>query len=147
MESKRPDDTLRMRRMIWICTYCICSKALFRLTWPTCRCYSGSCCLESYFPTPYFPHEVQSSKNNLKRKSFGETKRTKQSARLAFCIRRIHIKIIRRGVPLKKKKKKKKKKNTHTHTQQKALLAFTIRCGHLKIVRTGVPCEEKAEQK
>ena len=29
-----PDDTLGMRRLIWICLFWICSKALFRLTWP-----------------------------------------------------------------------------------------------------------------
>ena len=34
--SKGPDGTLRMRRMIWICTFCACSKArLFHLTPPS----------------------------------------------------------------------------------------------------------------
>ena len=32
MESKGADCTLRMRRMIWICVFCACSKACFRLT-------------------------------------------------------------------------------------------------------------------
>ena len=31
IESKGPDDTLHMHRMIWICAFCTCSKALFRL--------------------------------------------------------------------------------------------------------------------
>ena len=29
MESKDPDDTLCMHRMIWICAFCACSKAFF----------------------------------------------------------------------------------------------------------------------
>ena len=32
MASKCPDETLRMCRMMWICTFCAYSKALFRLT-------------------------------------------------------------------------------------------------------------------
>ena len=32
--EQRPRWYLRMRRMIWICVFCICSKALFRLTRP-----------------------------------------------------------------------------------------------------------------
>ena len=33
-ESKGPVGTLRMRRMIWICAFCTCSKTRFRLGWP-----------------------------------------------------------------------------------------------------------------
>ena len=36
MESKYLDDTLRMYRIIWICVFCTCFKALFRITRPTC---------------------------------------------------------------------------------------------------------------
>ena len=42
MESKGPDNTLRMRRMIWTCAFCACSKALFRLTKPICICFPFS---------------------------------------------------------------------------------------------------------
>ena len=35
MESKGLDDTLRMRKMIWIWTFCACSNTLFRLQRPT----------------------------------------------------------------------------------------------------------------
>ena len=34
MESKSPDDTLRMCRMTYICLLCTCSKVLFHLTCP-----------------------------------------------------------------------------------------------------------------
>ena len=32
MESKCPDETLRMCKMVWIRTFCACSKTLFRMT-------------------------------------------------------------------------------------------------------------------
>ena len=34
MESKYPDETLRLHRMMWIRTFCACSKVLFRLARP-----------------------------------------------------------------------------------------------------------------
>ena len=34
MESKGPDDTMRMRKMIWICTLCTYSKDAFTLRGP-----------------------------------------------------------------------------------------------------------------
>ena len=34
MESKGPNDTLCMHRMIWIFTFCTCSKTLYCLVWP-----------------------------------------------------------------------------------------------------------------
>ena len=38
MESKCLNETLRMRRMRWIRTFCACSKALFRLTYVCSVC-------------------------------------------------------------------------------------------------------------
>ena len=33
MQNKCPDEILHMGRMMWIHTYCACSKLLFRMTW------------------------------------------------------------------------------------------------------------------
>ena len=55
IESKSPDDTLHMRRMIWICAFCVCSKALFRLTRYMWYCIIANLycsCLEAIFAKP-----------------------------------------------------------------------------------------------
>ena len=44
IESKCLIKTLHMCRMLWVCTFCTCSKALFCLTWPFIKrflCYQS----------------------------------------------------------------------------------------------------------
>ena len=44
-ESKGPDGTLRVRRMICMCSFCVCLKTRFRLTWRNQFVFATLCTL------------------------------------------------------------------------------------------------------
>ena len=64
MQSKGPDETLRMCRMMWIRLFCACSKAIFRLKqpmWLPRTCWQIHCFLNVW---PF--HVTNDSRNNDK---------------------------------------------------------------------------------
>ena len=75
MENKGPDDTLCMRRMIWICTFCAGSEKFFHLTWPICRiAFYFQTCYLIFTPWGYNTEEMNlvSTRKNILQTYFSE---------------------------------------------------------------------------